>query len=544
MVHAVSPSELKAMLRDGRELALLDAREEGAFGERHLLFAVSLPLSRLEMRVAALVPRRSVRIVVCDGGEGVAARAAARLAALGYRDVGVLDGGIDAWGAAGYETFSGVNVPSKAFGEMVEARLGTPHVSPRELEAILEAGEDVVVLDSRPLEEFRAMSIPGALDCPGAELVYRAPALVASPDTLVVVNCAGRTRSIIGAQSLIDAGLENRVVALENGTMGWHLAGLRLDRGRTDHAPRPTPDALGWSQRAAARVADRHGVRRIDGDGIATLSRDAERTLYLLDVRTPAEYEAGHLPGARCAPGGQLVQATDAFVGTRNAQLVLIDADRVRAPMTAAWLRRMGWDDVYAFALPHRDGDDLDVEGLETGPERAPVLGLDAIDAEQIGGRELQAALAAGSALAIDLADSRTYRRGHVPGAWFAIRARLGRSYYAIVDAQKTATLVALVSPDGALARLAWPEVRVLAGEGDDGTRRRVVVLEGGTGAWREAGLPLVEGDERLADDRDDLAYRPYEQDGPAEEAMRRYLSWEVELPARIERDGDAAFRP
>ena len=543
MVHAVTPAQLKAMLRDGGELALLDAREEGSFSERHLFFAVPLPLSRLELRVAALVPRPTARVVVCDAGEGLAARAAARLASLGYRDVGVLDGGIEAWAEAGFETFSGFNVPSKAFGEAVEEKLGTPHLSPLELKAKLDAGDDVIVLDSRPLDEFRNMSIPGALDCPGAELVYRARAHVRSPHTLVVVNCAGRTRSIIGAQSLIDAGLENRVVALENGTMGWHLAGLELDRGKTTHAAQPAPETLGWARTAAAQVADRHGVRRIDGDGIATLARDAARTLYLLDVRTPQEYEDGHFPGSRSAPGGQLVQATDTYVGVRNAQLVLIDAEGVRAPMTAAWLRRMGWNDVYTFALPRRDEGDLQIEGLETGPEPSIVLGLDAIRADRISAQELRAAIDAGSAMTIDLADSRAYRKGHVPGAWFAIRARLGRSYYAIVDAQKAASLIALASPDSVLATLAWPEVRALAGDGDDGVRRRVAVLAGGTRAWHTAGFPLVEGDERMADERDDLVYRAYERDGEVEAAMREYLSWEVELRHQVERDGDAAFR-
>ena len=142
----------------------------------------------------------------------------------GWRNISVLAGGVPGWKLAGHELFSGVYVPSKAFGEYVEHECGTPRISAAELKAKLDAGEDVVVLDSRPMSEYRVMNIPGALDCPGAELVYRVHEVVKSPRTLVVVNCAGRTRSIIGAQSLINAGLPNRVMALQNGTMGWHLA--------------------------------------------------------------------------------------------------------------------------------------------------------------------------------------------------------------------------------------------------------------------------------------------------------------------------------
>ena len=140
----------------------------------------------------------------------------------------MLAGGIEAWASAGYAVYSGMNVASKAFGEFVEHHYRTPHIEPLELTERVTAGEKVVLLDSRPLAEYRKMSIPGGIDCPGAELVYRVPDLVKSPEALVVVNCAGRTRSIIGAQSLINAGIPNKVVALKNGTMGWHLAGLKL----------------------------------------------------------------------------------------------------------------------------------------------------------------------------------------------------------------------------------------------------------------------------------------------------------------------------
>ncbi len=518
-------AELKAMLSDGEELALLDLREEGVFAQGHLLFAASLPLSRLELRLDALVPRRATRIALCDDGDGLAHRAAAKLMRLGYRNLAVLAGGVRAWAEAGYELFSGVHVPSKAFGEFIEHAAGTPRLAAREVKALQDRRADMVVLDSRPLDEYRKMSIPGGIDCPGAELVYRFHDAVRSPGTLVVVNCAGRTRSIIGAQSLIEAGVPNRVVALENGTMGWHLAGLAVAEGETRHAAAPTPDGAARAREAAARVAERCGVEVIGGARLEELRHEREqRTLYLFDVRTPEEYAAGHLPGARSAPGGQLVQATDAYVGTRNARIVLADGDGVRARMTASWLLQMGLPDVYVLEV----GDGA----VETGPDKARVLGIDAADAPTITVAELATLLAQGEAVVLDLETSLAYRERHIPGAWFAIRSRLAQ---ALPNLPRMGPLV-LTSRDGVLARLAAPELAALTG-------RPVQVLAGGTDAWRAAGQPLAAGEEHMADAPIDAWYRPYDRKTGAEAAMNAYLRWEIGLVAQIARDGDARFR-
>src|SRR5690349_419759 len=126
MAAKIDAAGLKAALSDGREIALLDVREHGQFGEGHLFFAVPLAYSRFELALPALVPNAKVRLVLCDAGDGVAERAAARAEALGYSNVAVLTGGIAAWQAAGYTLYAGVNVPSKTFGELVEAARHTP----------------------------------------------------------------------------------------------------------------------------------------------------------------------------------------------------------------------------------------------------------------------------------------------------------------------------------------------------------------------------------------------------------------------------------
>ncbi|MEM7021542.1 MAG: rhodanese-like domain-containing protein, partial [Pseudomonadota bacterium] len=317
MTATIDPHALRSALLDGQEIALLDVREEALFGPEHILLAIHLPLSRLELRAGDLVPRRTTRIVLCDGhGEGSAQQAAAILERFGYSQIAVLEGGVAAWRAAGYSVFSGVNVPSKAFGEVIEHRCATPSIAAEELKAKLDAGTDMVVLDSRPLDEFEVMSIPSGTCVPGGELVYRIGALAPDPNTLVVVNCAGRTRSIMGAQSLINAGVPNQVVALRNGTMGWHLAGLALDHGQTRYRPDVSSAQAEQARERARQVADRFDVPTIDVATLASWKADAARTTYVFDVRSPEEFLAGHRPDSRSAPGGQLVQATDRYIGT------------------------------------------------------------------------------------------------------------------------------------------------------------------------------------------------------------------------------------
>ena len=135
-MRRIDPATLRGWITDGCELALLDAREEGEFGASHLFWAVPCPLSRREMRARALLPRLSTRIVCVDDGRGVAEQLAAWLEGIGASDVSVLAGGTPAWAAAGHVLFSGVNVPSKAFGEWVEHQYGTESVEAAELQCL------------------------------------------------------------------------------------------------------------------------------------------------------------------------------------------------------------------------------------------------------------------------------------------------------------------------------------------------------------------------------------------------------------------------
>jgi rhodanese-related sulfurtransferase len=532
MTRAIGSAALRERLIAGGELALLDVREQGVHYKGHPFFACALPLSRLEMMVADLVPRRDAPLVLTDGGnDGLVERAAAKLAALGYTDIAILEGGCAGWQAGGGELFSGVNVPSKAFGEFVEHHYDTPRVAPEEVHAMIEAGRKLLILDSRPWDEYHRMNIPGGIDAPGAELVYRVHDLAPDPDTLVVVNCAGRTRSIIGCQSLRNAGIPNPVVALKDGTMGWELAGFTCERGSMREAPPPGPEGLARARAAAARVAQRFEVKFASRAEVAGWQRDAGRTLYLLDVRSKAEFEACRIAASRHAPGGQLVQATDEYVGVRGARVVLIDPARVRSVMTASWLNQMGWNEVYVLEPEGADG----FAGWDTdsGPRVNPPAGFTPWATLPPADLARRQAAAPGGVLVLDLSTSLKFRARHLAGAWWAVRSRLAEAR----ARAGTAPLLVLTSDDGMLAHLAAPEARALWGDAE------VRVLEGGNAAWFAAGLPEAIGMAQATTTLDDVWYKPYDHEQGYENHARAYLSWEVALVEQIRRDPTVRFR-
>jgi rhodanese-related sulfurtransferase len=530
MTRQVSAGSVRELLLAGGELALLDVREQGVHYQGHPFYACSLPLSRLELMVEDLVPRRTVPVILLDGGsDGLAERAAGKLAELGYVDVAVLEAGCAGWQASGGELFSGVNVPSKAFGEFVEHHYATPRIPPEELRRLQDSGRRLVILDSRPFEEYHRMNIPGGIDVPGAELVYRVHDLAPDPDTLVVVNCAGRTRSIIGCQSLRNAGIANEVVALKDGTMGWELAGYACERGSSTIAPAPSPEGRAQARSAADRVARRFAVKFARRDAVQGWERDPARTLFLLDVRTREEFEQAHIAGSRHAPGGQLVQATDEYIGVRNAHVVLIDPARVRSVMTASWLNQMGWEHVYVLEPEGEDG--FAGWPVEKGPRSRELPGYRPW--RTIGANDLAARLKEPGVVVVDLATSLKFRDRHIPGAWWAVRSRLDQARARLPELQA----LVLTSEDGVLAHLAAPEAAALWPRAD------VRVLDGGDAAWFDAGRETESDIAHATTTLDDVWYKPYEQPHAYAEHARAYLTWEVALVDQIRRDPTIRFR-
>jgi rhodanese-related sulfurtransferase len=359
-VPSVTPSHVRTALLLRDEIALLDVRHEAEFATGHPLFAANMAADRIALEAEVRLPRRDVPIVLYDGGEGRVALAADRLAALGYGNIRQLDGGLQGWQQAGLELFQDVNSYAKAFGELVEHRRHTPSLAAEEVSALIADGANIQILDVRRFDEYATMNIPGSISVPGAELVLRAGRAAPDPETTIIVNCAGRTRSIIGTQSLINAGVANKVLALRNGTIGWTLAKQNLEHGA---GKRGEIGAIADGEAGARDVAYRAGVRHIGRAELAALQAQADRTLYRFDVRAEEEYTAGHLAGFRHYAGGQLVQEIDMAAPVRGARIVLTDDRGVRADMTASWLAQMGWE-IYVLEGGY-DGT------LEIGPPQA-----------------------------------------------------------------------------------------------------------------------------------------------------------------------------
>lgn len=337
----VTSAQVRSMLLLREEIALLDVRHEAAFATGHPLFAANMAAGRIALEAAVRLPRKDAPIVVYDAGERLAAEATDCFRALGYTNVRELEGGLQGWRAAGYELFQDVNSYAKAFGELVESRRHTPSLSADEVAALIASKANIAVLDVRRFDEYTTMNIPGSVSVPGAELVLRAGRAAPDPATTIIVNCAGRTRSIIGTQSLVNAGVPNKVVALRNGTIGWTLAKQDLEHG-ADRRGEVGPFA--GAETNARDVAYRAGVRHVGVTEATALEAQTNRTLYRFDVRSAEEYGAGHLKGFRHYPGGQLVQEIDMAAPVRGARILLTDDRRVRADMTASWLAQMAWE--------------------------------------------------------------------------------------------------------------------------------------------------------------------------------------------------------
>ncbi len=528
---ATPVSEVLRALRERREIALLDAREEDPYAQCHPLYAVNFPLSRLEADARTRIPRLDTPVVVYDDGEGLAEPVARRLQALGYTRVSLLQGGLQGWHDAGAELFQDVNTPSKAFGEWVESIRHTPSLSAPEVQALIERGADMVVLDARRLDEYQTMNIPTGVSVPGAELVLRARAMAPDPKTRIIVNCAGRTRSIIGTQSLVNAGIPNPVAALRNGTIGWTLAGLALETGADRRFKDISPAQLQQAQAEARRVADRAGVYRLTRDQLSAWLADDQRTTYVCDVRTPDEYLAGHWPGSLSTQGGQLVQETDHTAAVRGARFVLIDPLQVRANMSASWLAQMGWQ---AAVLDEVSDADLS----ETGPEQRlyPPAPGDFIDAAR-----LQGWLRQGDTWVIDLSTAAQFIRGHIEGAWGMLRSTLSADVRRGLEASgiRPARCV-LTCADGTVSAYAQADLRQALSQA--GITASVHGLAGGNAAWKAAGGPWADGAQGLLAQRIDRYRRPYEGTSNAQAAMQAYLDWEFGLVEQLKRDGTHHF--
>jgi rhodanese-related sulfurtransferase len=515
----MSPEALKTLLASKAQFACIDVREAGEYNSSHIAGSSLLSRRHLEFQLPLAVPYKDTHVILCDDDGRRAPLAAATVERMGYRHVSVLGGGINRWVSGDYPTEWGSNVPSKDFGEKVEVVNHVPELDATELHERIARGDKLVILDSRTPEEYQRFCIPGGRSVPGGELALRITDIAKDldPDTTIIVNCAGRTRSIIGTRVLQRMGLQN-VYGLKNGTSGWLLAGYQLETG-ADRVmlPPPSPEGVAAAEAYAARLAQEDGVRFLDITALqAMLARREQETVYLIDVRTQEEYAAGHIPGFRWFPGGQAVQRSDDVAVVQNCPIIFACDRKARATLAASWYRQMGFDEVYA------------VEGgtaawaasglaLETGHAEPPPFGFEAARS-QVSLLSPQAFQAAKPPVIIFVDTSQDFTRGHVPGAHWVPRGWLELRIAEVAPARETP--VAVTCLDGRNATLAGATLKELG-------YQSVAVLDGGMAAWQKAGLPVEKGLTGVMASPNDVVLS-----GPDRSFadMMNYLRWEEAL--------------
>ena len=519
MASTISPEALKGLLESRSPFALIDVREAGEYNSSHIPGASPIARRQLEFLMPHAVPFPGTPVVLCDDDGRRAQLAAATVERMGYRDASVLDGGVNRWVTDGFPTEWGTNVPSKDFGEKVEVVHHVPEMEAKELADRMRRGEKFVILDTRTPEEFRRFCIPGGRNVPGGELALRITDIARSldADTTIIVNCAGRTRSIIGTRVLQRMGLAN-VYGLKNGTAGWMLAGHQLETGADRvQLPAPSPEAVAAAEAYAARVAVEDGVRYLDIRALQdAIERRDRETVYCIDVRTLEEYAAGHIPGFRWFPGGQAVQRSDEVAVVKNCPIVFSCDGKARATVIASWYRQMGFAEVYAV-----DGGTAawvaSGRSLATGvPDERPV-GYDEARGKVrvISPPELHASP---PSAVIFVDTSQDFARGHVPGARWAPRGWL-EFWISDLVPSKTAA-VAVTCNDGRISVLAGATLKDLG-------YQHVSVVDGGMAAWQKAGLPVEKGlSGVMAPPADVVLFGPDRNFAD----MQNYLRWEEAL--------------
>jgi rhodanese-related sulfurtransferase len=526
VTNPISCAALKQLMDDAESYALLDIREPGEYDSAHIPGATSLPRRDIEFRIAQLVPVRSTGIVLVGDFDERAGFAGRTLRLLGYENVLELDGGLTSWLESGQPKATGINVPSKEFGERIREEEPIQEIESAQLHKLLDQGERILVLDARTPEEYGHFCIPGALNVPGGDLVLWATDLRKDPRTRVVVNCAGRTRSIIGSQSLKRIGLNN-VFVLKNGTMGWLLAGLELEQKPTRTVSAPSAMSRAEAEKQAARIAAEESIPLISVPELQELlARRESSTLYPIDVRSANEYRAGHIPGFFCIPGGQAIQRADDFVPVREGSIVFSCDGMARAVMAAFWYRKMGFKNARALSGGTRAWIENRLR-LEKGETTKKILGLEqARDSVSfVSGDELWSRMRRGEGPAIlDVSLSSEHQSGHLPGARWITRGWIELKIPEIFPDRDRPLLVTCPNEEqSTFTAAALQEVGY-----------RVSVLKGGVKSWKSEGRPLETGlTAPLVQPRDDVRSASVTGD---KEAMRRYLEWEIALGTKYKK--------
>jgi len=521
-IQLVTSNQVKKWLTQPDEVALIDVRELGEYSAGHPFFATPIPYSGFEYQITDLVPNPNCRMIMLDNNDGVALKAANACILLGYINVNILEGGIHSWQSTELELYEGVNTPSKAFGELIEEKYHTPTITALELTRRRENSENIVVIDGRPVSEFRKMSIPNAICCPNGELALRISSIAPDPGTTIVINCAGRTRSIIGAQTLIDLGIENPVFALENGTQGWFLSGQYLQHNKNrSYSDFSNHSDIASSQQKANNMALRHDVKTLSIDQLYDIAKNTNRTIYVFDVRTKEEYEKDGLSFAVHAPGGQLIQSTDTWVAVRGALMVIIDSENVRAPVVATWLKRLG----HNSAIINCSFDKLiDLTEAFTKQIQPPPKSIETIKLHELDMRRKWNI--------IDIRPSMKYRKAHINGSTWGNRPRIDQ-----LQINPNDNLL-LISESVSKATLFELEARHMGHSGE------IKNLDSGIEDLKHSAFTIVSTPDYPPDeDCIDFIFHTHDRHKGNADSAKAYLKWETQLVSQLHESERKTFQ-
>ena len=121
-MHSISAEMLHTWLTEGRQLELLDVSPPGAWarggipGSQHLEVYQALKAHDPTTLADLVLPRDRPVVAICAAGKTASQVAAEQLAAQGFQAF-FLEGGLDAWRAAGYPTQQDPDGPATREGE-------------------------------------------------------------------------------------------------------------------------------------------------------------------------------------------------------------------------------------------------------------------------------------------------------------------------------------------------------------------------------------------------------------------------------------------
>lgn len=528
----VTVEELRRLFDSNELFALIDVREFGEYTKGYILLASPLPYSRIEMKVESLIPCKNVPVIITDSGENGDTRskkAAKLLKKMGYQKISILENGVRGWHNSGYELFKGIGCPSKCYAAYLEQKKHVPGYFPKDVQEKLKNGEKIAFIDIRREEEFLKMCLPNGLNAPGCDSAYRFLDLVPDPETLVLVNCGARTRSILFAQTLIDFGVPNPVATLKGGTLNWKRNGYELRYGNDNKIAPPSAEAIAFSHKKAKSLADKLNIQFIDKETLEQWQiKSQEEPLYVFDVRLPGEYAQSHLQGSMSAPGGHLAQCITEFIAVRNAKVVLIDDTEVRSIITAYWLKELSVENVCVLK-GGLGGSGIGCQNLTSNTYSISSTLLDKLPQQNsiTPSSLLQKNQSTSVPLIIDIGYSNNYRNSHIPSSIWCPRGWLEEAHKKYENVQE----IIITSDDELHARLTVEDAKEIW------PQAKISYLEGGTPAWNHAQFPSETGMKNACVKEDDIPYLWYTDPNITGADMDKYFDWENKDLAQLLKD-------